>query len=99
MQAHFILFRMGSWIGGNGARDDDDASPGTEVDAAEGKDEKSMDPRDSFLESAFPSVLSSHTPYSFSIVWDTCSCSLLTIYTSSLPYSRLCYMLCCMIPS
>ncbi|KZP23203.1 hypothetical protein FIBSPDRAFT_930720 [Athelia psychrophila] len=29
MQAHFMPFRMGSWIRGNGARDDDDASPGT----------------------------------------------------------------------
>ncbi|KZP23202.1 hypothetical protein FIBSPDRAFT_952263 [Athelia psychrophila] len=29
MQAHIMPFRMGSWIGGNGARDDDDASPGT----------------------------------------------------------------------
>ncbi|KZP11350.1 hypothetical protein FIBSPDRAFT_962349 [Athelia psychrophila] len=28
MQAHFIPFCMGSWIWGNGARDDDDASPG-----------------------------------------------------------------------
>ncbi|KZP27206.1 hypothetical protein FIBSPDRAFT_853982 [Athelia psychrophila] len=37
------------------------------------------------LESAFPSVLSSSTPYSSSVISDTCSCSLLTIYTSSLP--------------
>ncbi|KZP11351.1 hypothetical protein FIBSPDRAFT_871508, partial [Athelia psychrophila] len=37
------------------------------------------------LESVFPIVLSSYAPYSFSVISDTCSCSLLTIYTSSLP--------------
>ncbi|KZP11336.1 hypothetical protein FIBSPDRAFT_187380 [Athelia psychrophila] len=48
------------------------------------------------LESAFPSVLSSYAPYSRcaspSIISDTCSYSPLTIYTSSPPYFRLCYL-------
>ncbi|KZP11384.1 hypothetical protein FIBSPDRAFT_188470 [Athelia psychrophila] len=48
------------------------------------------------LESAFPPMLSSYTPHSHcascSIISDTCLCSPLTIYTSSPPYFRLCYL-------